>query len=110
MKRHGTPMKARIDKRLTEKGARKRFEIDFSREGEIEQEESEAMHALRVYEYEEEDKAREARTVKAHPVLREALDRLVAEPENEAEIVEEFWATVTAEGFDYNGPNEEETE
>ena len=58
MKRHGTPMKARIDKRLTEKGARKRYEIDFSREGEIDPNETEAMHALRVYEYEEEDKAR----------------------------------------------------
>ncbi len=58
MIRHGTPMKARIDKKLTEKGARKRYEIDFSREGEIEQEESDAMHELRVYEYEERDKER----------------------------------------------------
>lgn len=58
MQRHGTPMKARIDKRLTEKGARKRFEINFSRECEIEPEESEAMHALAVYEYEERDKAK----------------------------------------------------
>jgi len=86
MIRHGTPMKARIDKRLTEKGARKRYEIKFSEEGDIP---------------EEEDR------VRAHPVLCEALDKLAAEPENEAEIVAEFWATVTAEGFDYNGPNEE---
>ncbi len=57
VKRHGTPMKARIDKRLTEKGARKRYEIKFSREGEIDQEESDAMHELAVYEYEEYDKA-----------------------------------------------------
>ncbi len=61
MKRHGTPMKARIDKRLTEKGARKRYEIDFSREGEIDQEEMEAMHALAEYEYDVEEKARELR-------------------------------------------------
>ncbi len=58
MIRHGTPMKARIDKRLTEKGARRRYEIEFSREGEIDPNETEAMHELRVHEYEEEDKAR----------------------------------------------------
>lgn len=40
MIRHGTPMKARIDKKLTEKGARKRYEIDFSREEETEEEEA----------------------------------------------------------------------
>ena len=41
MKRHGTPMKARIDKRLTEKGARKRFEISFSDDPENEIHEAE---------------------------------------------------------------------
>ena len=41
MIRHGTPMKARIDKRLHEKGARKRFEIEFSRDPEHEVHEEE---------------------------------------------------------------------
>ncbi len=40
------------------------------------------------------------------PVLQKVLDRLAAEPENEAEIVAEFWATVTAEGFEC--PDEKE--
>ena len=41
MIRHGTPMKARIDKRLHEKGARKRFEIKFSRDPENDVDEGE---------------------------------------------------------------------
>ena len=55
MIRHGTPMKARIDKRLHEKGARKRFEIEFSREGEIDQEEMDAMHKLAEHGYDVQD-------------------------------------------------------
>lgn len=42
------------------------------------------------------------------PVFRKALDRLAAEPDNEEEIVAEFWATVTADGFEY--PDDKELE